>query len=167
VITPDIKELIAEFGFPGMRVFQFGFSTNADDPFLPHNYIPNCVAFTGTHDNATARGWYLEASKKEQESCRKYLNSSGKNISWEMIRTLWASCAGLVLAPMQDFLSLGNEARMNFPGKLGGNWNWRMKPGSLTDPLTENLRTLNKVYGRTSNKKIENLDLDEIEYQER
>ncbi len=167
VITPDIKELIAEFGFPGMRVFQFGFSSNADDPFLPHNYIPNCVAFTGTHDNATARGWYLEASKKEQEFCRQYLNSSGKNIAWEMIRALWASCAGLVLAPMQDFLSLGNEARMNFPGKLGGNWNWRMKSGSLTDLLAEKIKTLNMVYGRNSNKKIENFDPDVIEYQER
>lgn len=167
VITPDVKELSAEFGFPGMRVIQFGFSSDADDPFLPHNYIPNCVAFTGTHDNATARGWYLKASKKEQEYCRQYLNSSGKNISWDMIRALWASCAGLVLAPMQDFLSLGNEARMNFPGKLGGNWNWRMKPGSLTDLLAEKIRTLNRVYGRNSNKKIEKVDLVETDYQER
>ena len=167
VITPDVKELSAEFGFPGMRVFQFGFSSDADDPFLPHNYIPNCVAFTGTHDNATARGWYLEASKKEQEFCRHYLNSSGKNISWDMIRALWASCAGLVLAPMQDFLSLGNEARMNFPGKLGGNWNWRMKPGALTDLLAEKIRSLNMVFGRNSNKKNEKVDSDDIEYQER
>ena len=134
VITPDIKELIAEFGFPGMRVFQFGFSSNADDPFLPHNYIPNCVAFTGTHDNATARGWYQEASKKEQEFCRQYLNSTGKNIAWEMIRALWASCANQVLTPMQDLLCLGNEARMNFPGKLGGNWNWRMRSEAINRP---------------------------------
>ena len=150
VITPDIKELTSEFGFPGMRVFQFGFSSNADDPFLPHNYIPNCVAFTGTHDNATARGWYLDASKKEQKFCRQYLNSTGKNISWEMIRALWASCADMVLAPMQDFLSLGNEARMNFPGKLGGNWNWRMKPRAINDHLVERIKLLNSIYGRNS-----------------
>ena len=167
VITPDIKELIAEFGFPGMRVFQFGFSSDADDPFLPHNYIPNCVAFTGTHDNATVRGWYKEAPKKEQEYCLHYLNTTEKNIAWEMIRALWASCAEMVLAPMQDFLSLGNEARMNLPGKLGGNWNWRMKPSSMTDTLSEKISTLNRVYGRNSNKTIEKVDSVEIEYQER
>ena len=167
VITSDVKELSAEFDFPGMRIFQFGFASNADDPFLPHNYIPNCVAFTGTHDNATALGWYLEASKKEQEFCRQYLNSTGKYIASDMIRALWASCAEMVLAPMQDFLSLGNEARMNFPGKLGGNWNWRMKPGALTDLLAEKIKKLNKVYGRDSNKKIEKLDPVNIEYQER
>jgi 4-alpha-glucanotransferase len=166
VITPDIKELAVEFGFPGMRIFQFGFSSDANDPFLPHNYTPNCVAFTGTHDNATAKGWYVDASKKEQEFCRQYLNSTGKNIPWEMIRALWASCANFVLAPMQDFLALGNEARMNFPGKLGGNWNWRMKPGSINVLLEERIRLLNIIYGRNSTKIHAKPIESDVEYQD-
>jgi len=167
VITPDIKELSAEFGFPGMRVFQFGFSSNADDPFLPHNFIPNCVAFTGTHDNATARGWYLEASEKEQKYCRLYLNSSRKNIAWDMIRVLWASCANMVLAPMQDLLSLGNEARLNFPGKMGGNWNWRMKPDCLNDSLADKIKALNYLFGRSSKNIHENSIQVSVNYQDR
>jgi 4-alpha-glucanotransferase len=150
VITQDVEEILQEFGFPGMRIFQFGFESDANDPFLPHNYINHCVALTGTHDNATVRGWYSEASEKQRDFCRHYLNSTSKNIPWDMIRMLWASCADLVLAPMQDFLSLGNEARMNYPGRLGGNWSWRMKPGALNDRLSEKIKLLNTIYGRSS-----------------
>ncbi len=150
VITQDVNEMLNDLNYPGMRILQFGFGSDANDAFLPHNYCKNCVAYTGTHDNATARGWYLDAPDNEKEFARKYLNSSGKNIAWNMLKAVWASRADLALAPMQDFLNLGNEARMNFPGKLGGNWDWRMPANVLTDKLTDKIKELNNTYGRNS-----------------
>ncbi len=100
-----------------MKVLQFAFSETPDDPFLPHNYPENCVAYTGTHDNDTSLGWYRSAPAAEQDFARRYLGRSGEDISWDMIRAIWSSVAVMTLAPMQDFLSLGPEARMNQPGR--------------------------------------------------
>jgi 4-alpha-glucanotransferase len=150
VITRDVHEMRDKFNFPGMRILQFGFGSDANDPFLPHNYPKHCVAFTGTHDNATARGWYSEAPIHEKKYCSDYLDSSGKNIAWDLLRTLWSSHADFVIAPMQDFLNLGNQARMNYPGTLGGNWNWRMSNNALNSELTEKIHNLNITYGRNS-----------------
>jgi 4-alpha-glucanotransferase len=148
VITPDVIELREEFNFPGMKVFQFAFLTDPDDPFLPHNYTANCVAYTGTHDFDTAAGWYASAPEKERDFCRRYLARPGIDISWDMIRAVWSSVSIMSLAPMQDILSLGNEARMNFPSRASGNWFWRMLPGALTPELKARIKETNFLYSR-------------------
>ena len=147
VITPDVVELRDSFHLPGMRILQFGF-TSPSDPFLPHNYVKNCVAYTGTHDNDTALGWLASAPDEEREFVLHYLNSDGADFAWDLIRGVWSSVAMYALAPMQDFLSLGTEARMNFPSRLGGNWEWRMTEDDLSDNLSRRLREFNKIYWR-------------------
>ena len=146
-ITPDVIELRDQFNLPGMKILQFGFS-GPDNPFLPHNYPETCVTYTGTHDNDTALGWYKSAPEHEHEFARRYLQSDRNDFSWDIIRSAWSSVAVYALAPMQDFLSLGPEARMNFPGKLGNNWGWRMTADDLTDGLKERLGELNFLYYR-------------------
>ncbi|MEJ5201710.1 MAG: 4-alpha-glucanotransferase [Anaerolineales bacterium] len=148
VITPDVVKLREDFELPGMKVFQFAFSTGPDDPFLPHNYPVNCVVYTGTHDNDTARGWYESAPEKERDFCRRYLARSGEDISWDMIRTVWGSVARFAIAPLQDFLGLGSEGRMNFPSKSGGNWSWRASADSFDSSLAMRIYELNYLYSR-------------------
>ena len=147
-ITPDVVELRDSLGLPGMKIFQFGFASTPDDPFLPHNYPRNCVAYTGTHDNDTAKGWYQSATDKESDFCRRYLARSGEDISWDMMRAIWASPADFTLAPLQDLLSLGTEARMNFPGKPSGNWGWRYTNDQLNGDLLSRLREVNYLFSR-------------------
>ena len=147
LITPDVIALLKEFQLPGMKVLQFGFS-GPDNPFLPHNYPENCVAYTGTHDNDTARGWLETADEKERDFALKYLESDGNNFAWNLIRAVWSSVASIAMTPMQDVLNLGGEARMNFPSKLGGNWEWRMNEGDLSDSLADRLKELNWLYSR-------------------
>jgi len=147
VITPDVVDLRDSFHLPGMKILQFGFS-GADNPFLPHNYSSNCVAYTGTHDNDTVRGWYGTAPENERDFARRYLGTNGSDIAWDMIRAVWSSVAVYAVAPMQDVLGLGNEARMNFPSKLGGNWEWRMSDGDLSESLASRLREMNQLYLR-------------------
>ena len=148
VITADVVELSERYHLPGMKILQFGFS-GPDNPFLPHNYIPNCVAYTGTHDNDTARGWFETAPEDEKNFALRYMNVEGSHFSWDLIRAIWASVAVFAIAPMQDLLDLGTEARMNFPGKLGGNWEWRMADDDLSDELGKKLRALNYLYRRS------------------
>lgn len=147
-ITPDVVELREDFNLPGMRIFQFAFASDADDPFLPHNYVTNCVAYTGTHDNDTALGYYLTAPEQEKDFMRRYLARSGDDIAWDMIRAVWSSVAVLAIAPMQDFLRLGSQARMNFPGRPAGNWGWRMPADSLKPGLLNEIKNLNQLYSR-------------------
>lgn len=151
VITPDVVALRDKYGLPGMKIFQFAFTNDPKDPFLPHNYPGHCVAYTGTHDNDTARGWYESAPEKERDFCRRYIARSGQDISWDMIRVVWSSVAIMALAPMQDLLNLGNEARMNFPSRASGNWFWRMTPNALTPQLLARVKEVNYLYGRSSN----------------
>ncbi|MBT4311731.1 MAG: 4-alpha-glucanotransferase [Anaerolineae bacterium] len=146
-ITPDVFELRDQFNLPGMKIFQFAFS-DENNPFLPHHYPENCVAYTGTHDNDTARGWYESASEYEKDFARRYLSVDGSDFAWDLIRSLWHSRANFVLAPMQDLLSLGTEARMNYPGRLGGNWGWRMKEDEMSDALLGKLKKINERAGR-------------------
>jgi len=146
-ITPDVIELRDQFNLPGMKILQFGFS-GPDNAFLPHNYPETCVTYTGTHDNDTVLGWYESAPDHERDFARRYLNSDGGDLAWDMIRAAWSSVAVYSLVPMQDFLSLGPEARMNFPGKLGNNWCWRMDANALTDELKERIGELNYLYRR-------------------
>jgi len=147
VITPDVVELRDGFNLPGMKILQFGFS-GADNSFLPHNYPTNCVAYTGTHDNDTAIGWFESAPPEEHTFALRYLNSDGSDFAWDLIRGVWSSVALYAIAPMQDALSLGTEARMNFPSRLGGNWEWRMQEDDMNDALAERLHEFNELYLR-------------------
>jgi 4-alpha-glucanotransferase len=147
-ITPDVIELRDKFDLPGMKILQFGF-TGPDNKFLPHNYATvNCVAYTGTHDNDTARGWLETAPEHERDFARRYLSTDGRNFPWELTRAVWASVAVFAIAPLQDLLGLGTEARMNFPSKLGGNWNWRVREEQLSLALQGQLREINYLYRR-------------------
>lgn len=147
VITQDVADLRDSFNLPGMKILQFGF-VNPSDPFLPHNYRSNCVAYTGTHDNDTVRGWYATAPEHERDFARRYLRVSGNDIAWDMIRSVWSSVAVYAVAPMQDMLDLGGEARMNFPSRLGGNWEWRMSDEDMSESLASRIREMNYLYLR-------------------
>src|SRR5215213_484378 len=147
VITPDVVELRDSFSLPGMKILQFGF-TSPSDPFLPHNYTRNCVAYTGTHDNDTALGWYASAPEAERKFALRYLNSDGTDFAWDLIRGVWSSVAAYAVAPMQDLLSLRTEARMNFPSRLGGNWEWRMSEADMSADTARRLREFNELYWR-------------------
>ena len=147
VITPDVVALRDDFNLPGMKILQFGFD-EPKNPFLPHNYPAHCVAYTGTHDNDTARGWFDSAPDIECNFALKYLNTNKDGFVWELIRGVWSSVAVFAIAPMQDFLNLGGFARMNFPSRLGGNWEWRMSEKDMNDQLANSLRELNGLYLR-------------------
>jgi 4-alpha-glucanotransferase len=139
------------FGYPGMKVLQFSFSTGPTDPFLPHNYdSPNWVVYTGTHDNDTVLGWYEESSTEtERDYARKYLYTDASDLPWDLIRLAWASTACTAMTTTQDLLNLGHYARMNTPSTIGPpNWCWRLLPGALTDELAAQLLTLTAIYGR-------------------
>jgi len=147
-ITPEVIELRDSFGLPGMKIFQFAFS-GPENPFLPHQYVAHCVAYTGTHDNDTATSWYATAPKHEQDFYRRYMASDADDVAGELVRGLWSSVASYAVAPLQDLLGLGTEARMNFPGTLGGNnWCWRFGDDVLTGTLRDRLWELNFVYQR-------------------
>lgn len=155
VVTPDVKEVMNRFGFSGMRVLQFAFGDDdlAESPFLPHNYISNCIAFTGTHDNNTSRGWFeKEATPKERQNVFRYLGREvlAEQLPTEMIRLLMMSVANTVLIPAQDILGLGQEARMNRPSTTQGNWEWRLLPGQLTSDHAEMFLEMTSIYGRVS-----------------
>ncbi|MBL8078857.1 MAG: 4-alpha-glucanotransferase [Anaerolineales bacterium] len=147
LVTPDVIELLNAFELPGMKVLQFGFS-GPDNLFLPHNYVPNCVAYTGTHDNDTAFGWYANAPQHELEFAHRYLGVDGHDFAWDLIRAVWKSVAVFAITPLQDVLGLGGEARMNFPSKLGGNWEWRMTDQDFREDLAAGLRDLNWLTNR-------------------
>lgn len=149
-ITRDVIELRDYFKLPGMKIFQFAFASDSQDPFLPHNYPQNCVAYTGTHDNDTSFSWYQTTSETERDFIRRYLARDGHDISWDMIRAVWSSVSMMALAPLQDFLSLGGEARMNFPGKPSGNWSWRLPVNGLNPFLQERIKDMNYLYDRTT-----------------
>jgi 4-alpha-glucanotransferase len=160
VITPDVVALREDFGFPGMRILQFGFGSDAKNMDLPHNYERNVVAYTGTHDNDTTVGWFLSVAgegstrtakqiERERTFALKYLNSSGKEIHWDFIRGLLASVANTAVVPLQDVLGLDTSARMNLPNSTEGNWAWRYIPGVLTDEIAARLKEITQLYGRT------------------
>lgn len=149
-MTPAVEKLRDDFGFPGMHILQYAFGGDANNRDLPHNYIRNSVAYTGTHDNDTTAGWYRSASKNERTFCREYTGSNGRKIYWDLIRTVLASVANTAIVPMQDILGLGSEHRMNLPASMSGNWNWRMAANAVTDNLAARLKQITKNYGRTN-----------------
>jgi len=142
IITPDVAELRDKFELPGMRVLQFAFGDTEANPFLPHNYVPNTVAYSGTHDNDTTLGWWSALPEREKAFAQRYLHSDGQAIHWDMMRALSASLANTVIFPMQDVLGLASEHRMNFPGKPSGNWEWRFTWDQLGSELTRELKRL-------------------------
>lgn len=147
VITPDVEALRDGLELPGMKVLQFAFTGGPDHPFLPHNYdSPRWVAYTGTHDNDTARGWYQSAPEGEKHQYRVYAGRDGGEPHWDLIRLAWASVARWAVAPMQDVLGLGSDSRMNTPGLPRGNWTWRAPV--LPEDAAWRLRSLSEAYGR-------------------
>ena len=153
LITPDVREAIKRFGFPGMKVLLFAFGE--DNPmhiYLPHTYEKNYVVYTGTHDNNTARGWFEnEAGPEEKRRLFRYLGKETRadEVNWELIRLAMMSIADIAIVPMQDILGLGREAQMNRPSTARGNWEWRLLPSQLTESVAERLRTLTEIYGRS------------------
>ena len=125
VITPEVEKLRDDFGLPGMKILQFAFSSDQTNMDLPHNYTSNFIVYTGTHDNDTSIGWFNSIDKKERRFLHKYVSGSGKHFVENFIEHAWASAARTAIIPMQDFLGLDTEARMNTPGVASGNWNWR------------------------------------------
>lgn len=150
-LTDDVVEFLEETGFPGMKILQFAFDGNAENVYLPHNYCNKCIAYTGTHDNDTILGWYQKTSSKdERKRAKDYLglNARPEGYNWGFLRGIWSSIADVAIAPTQDFLSLGNEARMNLPSTMGINWMWRVEKNQLTDELADKIYKFNKMYGR-------------------
>ncbi len=146
-IDDDVIGLRQELGLPGMKVLQFAFGSDGSHPFLPHNFSgPRCLVYTGTHDNDTARGWYATASEYERDRFRRYVGRDGSEPGWDMIRLAWSSVAADALAPLQDVLELGAEARMNVPGVAKGNWGWRAR--GFPASAAHRLRALGNAYGR-------------------
>jgi len=160
VITPDVVELRKHFHLPGMKIMQFAFAGGPTDPFLPHNYPSNCVVYTGTHDNDTVLGWYQRVEEDEKDFYRRYLARDGSTVSWDLIRATWASVAAFALAPMQDFLALDNQARMNYPGNPSGNWTWRMPQEAMNDRLADRITEINYLYSRTNPKMVERVETE-------
>jgi len=159
LITPGVEALRDEFGFPGMKVLQFAFSGEPDHPYLPHNYEPNCVVYTGTHDNDTTLGWINTAGEQERTSLRQYLGGSGGELNWDLIRLAFMSVAHTVIVPLQDILGLGSEGRMNTPGQASGNWQWRFTLNSLDVANFERLKILTEIYGRVSKEVVNHVKL--------
>jgi 4-alpha-glucanotransferase len=148
-ITPDVIALRNQFNLPGMKILQFAFSTDATDKFLPHNYRPNFVVYSGTHDNDTSRGWYeVSATDHERDFFRRYLRTDGHDAPWSLIDAAFRSTAQIAIVPLQDVLGLGSEARMNLPGRAEGNWAWRFQEEQLTPGITARLLEATTLYGR-------------------
>ena len=148
-MTPSVIKLVKDSGYPGMKVLQFAFDSREESDYLPHNYRNNSVVYTGTHDNETMRGWYEHVNRRDRAFARRYLDiHSTKDIAWKFIRCAFMSVADTAIIPMQDYLNLGDEARINTPSTLGGNWVWRMKDGVCTEDLAGKMCLLAKTYGR-------------------
>jgi 4-alpha-glucanotransferase len=163
VITKSVAELRDEFEFPGIKILQFAFGPDGDKKFLPHNHIPNCIVHTGSHDNDTTKGFFDKAKEKEPEIynwAQQYLNFNGEDMCDAAIKAVYASVANTVVIPMQDVLNLGGKARMNFPGKLGGNWTWRFTWDQISKELETKYMTLVDIYERTGIKSAEYEKID-------
>ena len=148
LVTPDVVALRDELGFPGMKVLQFAFDSGPGNAYLPHNYDPISVVYTGTHDNQTTIGWFRSTSDATQANVQRYLGRDGSDIAWDFIRTAFASVSERALAPLQDVMRLDDDARMNTPGRPDGNWAWRYQGHQLHEGLADGLREMTETYGR-------------------
>jgi 4-alpha-glucanotransferase len=148
LITAEVVALREGLGIPGMKVLQFAFGGAPTNPYLPHNFERDFVVYTGTHDNDTSAGWFDALDPDARHAVRRYLQSDGSEIAWDMIRLAWLSVANTAIAPMQDLLELGSEARINRPGSEDGNWIWRLEPGLDLAPTARRLREITELSGR-------------------
>lgn len=149
ILTDEVRQLLKDSGFPGMKVLEFAFDESGDSDYLPHKYNKNCVCYGGTHDNATLTEWKNNGNKKEIEFAREYFGMNARDdFNFGIIRGGMASVADLFVTQMQDYLNLGQEARTNIPGIAEGNWKWRMQDGAATDKLAEKIAGMTKLYGR-------------------
>ena len=152
--TPENEALLAESGFPGMKVLQYGF-TSWDSYYVNHRHTNNCVVYTGTHDNTPTRAWVEEINDGERDFCRRYINSMNSDygqLVWDIIREAYRSVADLCIIPLQDYLCFGREARLNTPGTSEGNWEWRLRPNFLSNELKMSIRGLTELYSRIPKK---------------
>jgi 4-alpha-glucanotransferase len=159
VITPDVEALRDRFGFPGMRILQFAFRADSTSIDLPHNYVPNSVVYTGTHDNDTTVGWFNSRAgrgstrdateiERERAFCMKYLKTRGRQINWDLIQAALQSVSDTAIIPLQDVLGLDSRSRMNLPASQEGNWAWRCRTGALNEELIGKLKELTNFYNR-------------------
>ncbi len=161
IITPDVVALRDAFRLPGTRVLQFAFDGHADNPHLPDNHVPNSVVYTGTHDNPTTRGWHDDLSEAERRNLWRYLKRGGgtsADAAPALLRLAWSSVAALAIAPLQDVLNLGKDARMNQPGTAQGNWRWRSTEAMLSTSAWESLRDLTHASARSADVEISRPD---------
>jgi 4-alpha-glucanotransferase len=148
VITPEVDALRERFELPGMCILQFAFGGATEARFLPHHHRRDMVVYTGTHDNDTTLGWYSTLTPAEHDFFHRYVPSAAANPAAALLRLAWQSVGYLAIAPLQDVLGLGTDARMNSPGTLAGNWNWRFARGAVTPALLNNLAELTTTYER-------------------
>lgn len=148
-LTDGVRQLLADSGFPGMKVLEFAFDSREDSDYLPHNYDRHCVVYTGTHDNDTVMGWLTSAGEADVAFAKDYLRlTEEEGYHWGMMRGAWSSVADLAVVQMQDVLGIGSEGRVNTPSTVGQNWKWRMKKGAATDKLAARLRRQMEIYRR-------------------
>ena len=148
-ITPEVEALRDHFEFPGMKVLQFAFDSDRDNPYLPYNYVPNSVVYTGTHDNNTTVGWHEGRTEEEQGRVTEYLGCvEPEGVHWSLIRLAMGTISNQAIFPLQDLLGLGSDAKMNTPSQAEGNWSWRYRSGDLTADLCDRLKHLTYLYGR-------------------
>ena len=153
-VTDSVRQLVNESGFPGMKVLEFAFDSRdsgcAND-YLPHNYTENSVAYTGTHDNETLAGWWKSITQEERQLARDYLcdqTTPQKYLGQSFISLIMRSRAKLCIIPIQDYMGLGNECRINCPSTVGINWKWRLIRADLTEELAGQIREMVLRYGR-------------------
>lgn len=150
-LTESVFQLLKDSGYPGMKVLQFAFDPSKDSDYLTYKYQRNCVVYTGTHDNDTTAGWFEKLSDGDKEVALRYMNSfytPKEEQHWDLIALAMRSTADTCIIPVQDFLGLGSEARINMPSTLGDNWKWRMTKGAFSEELKEKIRRMTKLYGR-------------------
>ena len=153
-ITDSVKKLVADSGFPGMKVLEFAFDSREKSDYLPYTYEKNSVVYTGTHDNETIAGWYAGLDKSDLKMCTDYMNIDripGKEYHWDFIRLAMLSVSDLCVSPIQDYLGLDNRARINHPSTLGTNWRWRLAKGQLSASLLKEIREMTRISGRLQN----------------
>ena len=150
-LTDSVLQMVEESGYPGMKVLEFAFHAKERSNYLPYHYDKNCVVYTGTHDNETLAGWYQTLNEEDKNYVHQYIGRKHltvKKAVWEIIRMAQSSVADTCIIPIQDYLCLGNEARVNHPSTLGGNWMWRLRKGEITDKLLKKIRKMTELYGR-------------------
>ena len=154
-LTDSVIRMVEESGYPGMKVLEFAFDSREPSNYLPHNYDKNCVVYTGTHDNETLAGWYRELKKEDKKFALRYMGRKKLSINeavWEIIRLAQSSVADTCIIPIQDYLCLGNEARINHPSTLGGNWIWRLHKDEISKKLVKKIRRMTELYCRIPEK---------------